>query len=201
MYLSGVLMPLTNGKFQFKIAPLHGMTSKNTYMYPSKRNHRLWFIFYMLDKRASSVEAARKLTKGVHNIMSNGKVMYPKFQISKNSELVATTQNRIMEVHGPSPKGATTSCFYMIVEFEEPMSPNLITYDAGNGKILPKIYEISIMKRQPGMMILESWYSISRWRQGIIQPSTTRRRILMRRITLATGEYFLVFHYFLPFSS
>jgi hypothetical protein len=30
------------------------MTSKNTYMYPSKRNHRLWFIFYMLDKRASS---------------------------------------------------------------------------------------------------------------------------------------------------
>ena len=147
------------------------------------------------------METARKLTKGVHNIMSNGKVMYPKFQISKNSELVAATQNHIMEVHGPNPKGATTSCFYMIVEFEEPMSPNLITYDAGNGNILPKMYEISIMKRQPGMMILESWYSISRRRQGIIQPSTTRRRILMRRITLATGEYFLVLHYFLPFSS
>jgi phosphoribosylanthranilate isomerase len=93
------------------------MTSNNTYMSPSERNHRLWFIFYMLDKRASSVEAARKLMKGVHNIMSNGKVMYPKFQISKNSELVAATQNHIMEVHGPNPKGATTSCFYMIVEF------------------------------------------------------------------------------------
>jgi hypothetical protein len=73
MHLPGVLMPLTNGRFQFKIVPLHGMTSKNTYMYPSKRNHRLWFIFYMLDKKASSVEAARKLTKGVHNIMSNGR--------------------------------------------------------------------------------------------------------------------------------
>jgi hypothetical protein len=54
MHLPGVLMPLTNGRFQFKIVPLHGMISKNTYMYPSKRNHRLWFIFYMLDKRASS---------------------------------------------------------------------------------------------------------------------------------------------------
>ena len=86
------------------------------------------------------MEAARKLTKGVHNIMSNGKVMYPKFQISKNSELVAATQNHIMEVHGPNPKGATTSCFYMIVEFEEPMSPNLITYNAGHGNILPKMY-------------------------------------------------------------
>ena len=57
------------------------------------------------------------------------------------------------------------------------------------------------MKRQAGMMILEIWYSNSRCRQGIIQPSTTRRRILMRRITLATGEYFLVLHYFLSFSS
>jgi hypothetical protein len=47
-----------------------------------------------------------------------------------------------MDVHGPDPKGGTTSCFYMIVEFEEPMSPNLITYDAGQGKILPKMYNI-----------------------------------------------------------
>ena len=30
----------------------------------------------------------------------------------------------------------------MIVEFENPMSPNLITYDAGNGLILPKMYDI-----------------------------------------------------------
>jgi hypothetical protein len=30
----------------------------------------------------------------------------------------------------------------MIVEFEEPMSPNLITYNAGHGKILPKMYNI-----------------------------------------------------------
>ena len=31
-----------------------------------------------------------------------------------------------MELHGPNPKGVTTSWFYMIVEFEEPMSPNLV---------------------------------------------------------------------------
>jgi hypothetical protein len=31
----------------------------------------------------------------------------------------------------------------MIVEFENPMSPNLIiVYDAGNGLILPKMYDI-----------------------------------------------------------
>jgi hypothetical protein len=30
----------------------------------------------------------------------------------------------------------------MIVEFEHPMSPKLITYDAGNGFILPKMYDI-----------------------------------------------------------
>ena len=115
--------------------------------------------------------------------MSNGKVIYPRFKIGKNSELVAATQNHIMELHGPNPKGVTTSCFYMIVEFEEPMSPKLIPYDAGLGMILS-------ITRQPMMMIPESWYSISRWRQGIIQPSTTRRRILMRRNTLATGRYF-----------
>jgi hypothetical protein len=142
MHLPGVLMQLTNGRFQFKVVPLHGMTSKNTYMYPSESNHKKWFIFYMLDKRASSAEAARKLTKGDHNIMSNGKVLYSKFKISKNSELAATTRNHIMEVHGPNPKGTTTSCYYMIVEFEEPMSPKLITYDAGLGMILPKMYDI-----------------------------------------------------------
>ncbi len=54
--------------------------------------------------------------------------------------------------------------------------------------------------RQPMMMIPESWYSISRWRQGIIQPSTTRRRILMRRNTLATGGYFGI-AFLLSFSS
>jgi len=91
MHLPGVLVPLTNGRFQFKIIPLHAMTSKNTCMYPSEIDHKVWFVFYMLEKRAISAEAARKLTKGEHNIMSNGKVMYPKFKISKNSELVATT--------------------------------------------------------------------------------------------------------------
>ena len=40
MHLPGVLMQLTNGRFQFKIIPLHGMTSKNTYMYPSESNHK-----------------------------------------------------------------------------------------------------------------------------------------------------------------
>ena len=30
----------------------------------------------------------------------------------------------------------------MIVEFEEPMSPKLIPYDAGLGMILPKMYDI-----------------------------------------------------------
>ncbi len=74
--------------------------------------------------------------------MSNGKVLYSKFKISKNSELVATTRNHIMEVHGPNPKGLTTSCYYMIVEFEYPMSPKLIMYDAGDGCILPKMYDI-----------------------------------------------------------
>ena len=142
MHLPGVLIPLTNGRFQFKIVPLHGMTSKNTYMYPSESDHKLWFIYYRLEKRASPAEAARKLTKGDHNIVSNGKVMYPNFKISKNSELVATTKSQINDVHGPNPKGVTNSCFYMIVKFEEPMSPNLITYDAGQGKILPKMYDI-----------------------------------------------------------
>ena len=48
-----------------------------------------------------------------------------------------------MEIHGPNPKGVTTSCFYiyMIVEFEEPMSPNLVVFDAGDGKILPKMHD------------------------------------------------------------
>jgi hypothetical protein len=96
----------------------------------------------MLEKRANPADAARKLTKGGHNIVSNGKVMYPNFKISKNSELVATTRSHIMEVHGPNLKGVTTSCFYMIVEFEERMSPNLITYNAGQGKILPRMYDI-----------------------------------------------------------
>jgi hypothetical protein len=118
------------------------MTSKNTYMYPSKSDHKLWFIFYMLEKRANPADVTRRLTKGDHNIISNGKVMYPNFKISKKSELVATTRSHIMEVHGPNPKGVTTSCFYMIVESEEPMSPNLITYDAGQGKILPRMYNI-----------------------------------------------------------
>ena len=142
MHLPGVLMPLTNGRYQFKIVPLLGMTSKNTYMYPSQNDHRLWFIFYRLDKRADPAEAARKLTKGGHHIMSNGKVIYPRFKIGKNSELVAATRNHIMELHGPNPKGVTTSCFYMIVEFEEPMSPNLVVFDAGDGKVLPKMYDI-----------------------------------------------------------
>ena len=92
MHLPGVLVPLTNGRFQFKIVQLHGMTSKNTYMYPGKSNHKQWFIFYILEKRANSAEAARKLKKGDHNIMPNGKVLYSKFKISKNSELVATTR-------------------------------------------------------------------------------------------------------------
>jgi hypothetical protein len=91
MHLPGVLVPLTNGRYQFKIVPLLGMTSKNTYMYPSQNDHRLWFIFYRLDKRADPAEAARKLTKGGHHIMSNGKVIYPRFKIGKNSELVAAT--------------------------------------------------------------------------------------------------------------
>ena len=142
MHLSGVLVPLTNGRYQFKIVPLLGITSKNTYMYPSQNDHRLWFIFYRLDKRADPAEAARKLTKGGHHIMSNGKVIYPRFKIGKNSELVAATRNHIMELHGPNPKGVTTSCFYMIVEFEEPMSPNLVVFDAGEGKVLPKMYDI-----------------------------------------------------------
>ena len=142
MHLPGVLIPLTNGRFQFKIVPLHGMTSNNTYMYPSETDHKLWFIYYRLEKRASSMEAARKLTKGDHNIVSNGKVKYPNFKISKNSELVATTKSQINDVHGPNPKGVVNSCFYMIVEFEEAMSPKLITYDAGQGKILPKMYDI-----------------------------------------------------------
>jgi len=30
----------------------------------------------------------------------------------------------------------------MIVEFEEPMSPNLVVFDAGDGKVLPKMYDI-----------------------------------------------------------
>jgi hypothetical protein len=47
-----------------------------------------------------------------------------------------------MELHGPNPEGVTTSCFYMIVEFEEPMSPNLVVFDAGDGKVLPKMYDI-----------------------------------------------------------
>jgi hypothetical protein len=47
-----------------------------------------------------------------------------------------------MELHGLNPKGVTTSCFYMIVEFEEPMSPNLVVFDAGDGKVLPKMYDI-----------------------------------------------------------
>ena len=83
MHLPGVLVPLTNGRFQFKIVPLHDMTSKNAYMYPSKIDHKLWFVLYMLERRASSAEAARKLTKGDDYIMSNGKMMYPKFKISK----------------------------------------------------------------------------------------------------------------------
>lgn len=140
MHLPGVLIPLTNGRFQFKIVPLHGMTSKNTYMYPSESDHKLWFIYYRLEKRANPADAARKLTKGDHNIVSNGKVMYTNFKISKNSELDDTTKSQINNVQNP--KGVTNSCFYMIVEFEEPMSPNLITYDAGQGKILPKMYDI-----------------------------------------------------------
>jgi hypothetical protein len=135
-------IPLTNGRFQFKIVPLHSMTSNNTYMYQSQSDHKLWFIYYMLEKRANPVEVARKLTKGDHNIVSNGKVLYPNLKISKVSELVTTTRSHIMDVHGQNPKGVTTSCFYMIVEFEEPMLPNLITYDAGQGKILPKMFDI-----------------------------------------------------------
>ena len=111
-------------------------------MYPSQNDHRLWFIFYRLNKRADPAEAARKLTKGGHHIMSNGKVIYLQFKIGKNSELVAATRNHIMELHGPNRKGVTTSCFYMIVEFEEPMSPNLVVFDAGDGKVLPKMYDI-----------------------------------------------------------
>ncbi len=107
MHLPWVLIPLTNGRFQFKIVPLHGMTSKNTYMYPSESNHKLWFIYYRLENRANPAEAARKLTKGDHNIVPNGKVMYLNFKISKNSELVATTKSQINDVHGPSPKGVT----------------------------------------------------------------------------------------------
>ena len=81
MHLPGVLVPLTNGRYQFKIVPLLGMTLKNTYMYPSQNDHRLWFIFYRLDKRADPAEAARKLTKGGHHIMSNGKVIYLRFAV------------------------------------------------------------------------------------------------------------------------
>jgi len=143
MHLPGALMPLTNGRYQFRVVPLQGMTAKNTYMYPSQHDHRLWFIYYRLDKRADFNEAARKLTRGSHHIISsNGKVIYPQFKIGKNSELVAATRNHTLEVHGPNPKGKTTSCFYMIVEFEEPMSPNLVEFDAGDGKVLPKMYDI-----------------------------------------------------------
>ena len=94
-----------------------------------------------------------------------------------------------MEVHGPNPKSATTSCYYMIVEFEEPMSPKLIPYDAGLGMILPKMYDIVNHKAtyddDTGELVFnlqtEARYNTS---------STTRRRILMMRNTLATGGYF-----------
>jgi hypothetical protein len=73
MHLPGVLVPLTNNRYQFKIVPLLGMTSKNTYMYPSQNDHRLWFIFYRLDKRADPAEAARKLIKGGHTSCPTGR--------------------------------------------------------------------------------------------------------------------------------
>ena len=196
MHLPGVLVPLTNGRFQFKIVSLHGVTSKNTYMYPSEIDHKVWFVFYMLEKRASSAEVARKLTKGDHNIMSNGKVMYPKFKISINSELVTTTQNHIMEVHGPNPKGLTTSCYYMIAEFDIQCRPSLSRMMQETALSCLKCM-ISSIKTQPGMMIPESWCSIFRQRRGIIQPSTTqRRRIPKKRIIPATGDYFSLLHCF-----
>jgi len=103
-----------------------------------------------------------------------------------------------MEVHGPNPKGSTTSCYYMIVEFEYPMSPKLIKYDAGNSFILPKMYDIVNQEATWDDDTGELVFNLQTER-GIIKPSTTqRRRIPKKRIMPATGDYFSLLHCF-PF--